>query len=434
MAGKFKTGGSKNRVDNQTMHRERAARSLHINIEGTGEHQLQTEPNITNSPIEQTLMDAHNVPNSSSAASCSERKRTRGKTIGLKWAKKRKEEKAKPAIEIPEDLRRVVGTNSQQFITETAQIIRQNAPLNVEKWSKMPPHIIDRMVKVVNEKFTLPKDLHVLGVIVRQLRSHFNSWRYDLHRFHYKKYKTDEQRRAHCPADIDPDHWNWLIDYWSNPQFKRISEANKANRSKQTMVARVGTKSIARNLIEMRKEVEKNMEEDNEAPEEPEYMRLWGKVRKKKDGTWVDTDAADKYIEMQTLHETQLREKGEDILTTREAYTIVLKHRSGYVRGMGPGPEPLERGGVRGQRLREQIREDIEAEMTVRIQAEVEARMAEKEAEVQARIAQREADAEARLTQREARLEHMESQMQAMMQHLAQMGMPIPMQSTSTEK
>lgn len=60
----------------------------------------------------------------------------------------------------------------------------------------------------------------MLGVIVRQLRSHFNSWRYDLHRFHYKKYKTDEQRRAHCPADIDPDHWNWLIDYWSNPQFK----------------------------------------------------------------------------------------------------------------------------------------------------------------------------------------------------------------------
>nr|CAD1817224.1 unnamed protein product [Ananas comosus var. bracteatus] len=144
-------------------------------------------------------MDAHNVPNSSSAASCYERKRTRGKTIGLKWAKKRKEEKAKPAIEIPEDLRRV-------------------------------------------------------------------------------KYKTDEQRRAHCPADIDPDHWNWLIDYWSNPKFKRISEANKANRSKQTMVARVGTKSIARNLIEMRKEVEKNMEENNEAPEEPEYVRLWGKL------------------------------------------------------------------------------------------------------------------------------------------------------------
>nr|CAD1817185.1 unnamed protein product [Ananas comosus var. bracteatus] len=65
---------------------------------GTGEHQLQTEHNIINSPIEQTSMDAHNIPNSSSAASCYERKRTRGKTIGLKWAKKRKEEKAKPAL------------------------------------------------------------------------------------------------------------------------------------------------------------------------------------------------------------------------------------------------------------------------------------------------------------------------------------------------
>lgn len=92
-------------------------------------------------------------------ASCYERKRTRGKTIGLKWAKKRKEEKAKPAIEIPEELRRVVGTNAQQFITETAQIIKQNAPLNVEKWSKMPPHIIDRMVKVVNvNKYLYPCD------------------------------------------------------------------------------------------------------------------------------------------------------------------------------------------------------------------------------------------------------------------------------------
>ncbi|OAY69159.1 hypothetical protein ACMD2_10074 [Ananas comosus] len=129
-----------------------------------------------------------------------------------------------------------------------------------------------------------------------------------------------------------PGHW--LEEKFTLPKdLHRISKANKANRSKQTM----------------RKEVEKNMEENNEAPEEPEYMRLWGKVRKKKDGTWVDTDAADKYVEMQTLHETQLREKGEDILTTREAYTIVLKHRSGYVRGMGPGLEPLERGGVRGQ-------------------------------------------------------------------------------------
>ncbi len=52
-------------------------------------------------------------------ASYYERKRTRGKTIRLKWVKKIKEEKEKFVIEIPEDLRRVVGTNAQQFITET---------------------------------------------------------------------------------------------------------------------------------------------------------------------------------------------------------------------------------------------------------------------------------------------------------------------------
>ncbi|XP_020109014.1 uncharacterized protein LOC109724568 isoform X1 [Ananas comosus] len=374
------------------------------------------------------------VPNSSSAASCFERKRTRGKTIGLKWVKKRKEEKTKPGVEMPKDLQRAVGTNAQQFITETAQIVRQHAPLNVEKWSKIPLHSIDRMVKTVHEKFTLPNQTYVLGVIIHQLRSHFNSWRYDLHRFHYKKYKTDEQRRAHCPSDIDPDQWNWLINYWSDPKFKKMSEVNKENRSKQTMLARVGTKSIARNLTEMRKDLEENEQENNEISEQPEYMRLWEKVRKKKDGTWVDTNAKEKYKEMENLHTTQMQEKGEDILTTREAYTIVLGHRSRYVRGMGPGPEPLENGGLRGQRLRAQIQAEIEVEMTARIQEEVEARMAQKESEVQARIEQREAEAEARLAQKEARLEQMEAQMRAVMQHLSKIGMPLSSQPTSASR
>nr|CAD1834721.1 unnamed protein product [Ananas comosus var. bracteatus] len=65
------------------------------------------------------------------------------------------------------------------------------------------------------------------------------------------KYKTDEQRRAHCPNDIDQEDWNWLINYWSDPKFKRVSEANKANRAKKTMIARVGTMSIARNIHNM---------------------------------------------------------------------------------------------------------------------------------------------------------------------------------------
>nr|CAD1833505.1 unnamed protein product [Ananas comosus var. bracteatus] len=108
--------------------------------------------------------------------------------------------------------------------------------------------------------------------------------------------------------------------------------------------------------------------------------------------------------------------------------------RSGYVRGMRPGPEPLENGGLRGQQLRAQIQAEIEVEMTARIQEEVEARMVQKESEVQARIEQREAEAEARLAQKEARLEQMEAQMRAVMQHLSEIGMPLSLQPTSANR
>nr|CAD1842566.1 unnamed protein product [Ananas comosus var. bracteatus] len=247
MAGKYKEGSNRTRLGSTMMRRVQEARLEIPSTEEIGEHRPRIEINRSNHQMEQT--NGLDVPNSSSAASCSERKRTRGKTI-------------------------------------------------------------------------------------------------------------DEQRRAHCPSDIDPDQWNWLINYWSDPKFKR-------------------------------KDLEENEQENNEISEQPEYMKLWEKVRKKKDGTWVDTNAKEKYKEMKNLHTTQMQEKGEDILTTREAYTIVLGHRSGSNSRGGRGTHGT------------------------------------KESEVQARIEQREAEAEARLAQKEARLEQMEAQMRAVMQHLSEIGMPL---------
>ncbi|XP_020092838.1 uncharacterized protein LOC109713250 [Ananas comosus] len=392
--------------------------------EEIGEHELPMELNVAQPREEHPSIDSHDGLNRSSAASCSNRKRTRGQTMGIKWAKKRKSEKVKPSLEIPKDLRRVVGDNAQQFITETSQIVKQHAPLNVEKWSKIPTYIIDKMIQLVNEKFNLPDELHTLGVIIQQLRDHFNAWRYRLYRFHYKKYKTDEQRRAHCPNDIDQEDWNWLINYWSDPKFKRVSEANKANRAKQTMIARVGTMSIARNIHKMREPIENlTPEQIQEIEQKPEYMRLWEKVRRKRDGSWVDKDAEDAYKRMEELHGDQLRQYGKDTLSTERAYTLVLGHRSSYIRGMGSGPIPFESGGTRGQRIRAQIRAEIEQEMAVRIQTEVEERMSQREREAETRIAEMQAQMRA----------EMQSQMRSMMEQLSQMGLTIPTQQASKE-
>ncbi|KAK8944053.1 hypothetical protein KSP40_PGU020563 [Platanthera guangdongensis] len=69
----------------------------------------------------------------------------------------------------------------------------------------------------------------------------------------------------------------------------------------------------------------------------------------------MDKAAEEVYNKLLELHEEQKRDKGEDKLTTEEAYTMVLGKRSGYIPGMGPGPKPLDRESTNGQRLRAQI-------------------------------------------------------------------------------
>ncbi|KAK8970165.1 hypothetical protein KSP40_PGU012672 [Platanthera guangdongensis] len=73
------------------------------------------------------------------------------------------------------------------------------------------------------------------------------------------------------------------------------------------------------------------------------------------------------YKTLLELHDTQMREKGEDKLTPEEAYTTVLRHHSGYIPGMAPGPKPLERKHTNVQKLREEIRAEFDVEMNIRI-------------------------------------------------------------------
>ncbi|KAK8933774.1 hypothetical protein KSP39_PZI015938 [Platanthera zijinensis] len=83
----------------------------------------------------------------------------------------------------------------------------------------------------------------------------------------------------------------------------------------------------------------------------PIYVRLWEKTKKGKQNQWMDKAAEEVYNNLLELHEEQKRDKGEDKLTTEEAYTMVLGKRSGYIPGMGPGPKPLDRESTNGQRL-----------------------------------------------------------------------------------
>ena len=63
----------------------------------------------------------------------------RGKTKCLYWKRKRDAHPAKVEIEIPPELKRIVGTNSTQFISEASYLMKQLMPLDVEKWDDIQP-------------------------------------------------------------------------------------------------------------------------------------------------------------------------------------------------------------------------------------------------------------------------------------------------------
>lgn len=78
-------------------------------------------------------------------------------------------------------------------------------------------------------------------------------------------------------------------------------------------------------MIEQRNPIENlTQEQIQERGAKPEYMRLWEKVRRKRDGNWVDKDAEDAYKRMEELHDDQLKQYGKDTLSTEQAYTLAL--------------------------------------------------------------------------------------------------------------
>jgi len=82
-------------------------------------------------------------------------------------------------------------------------------------------------------------------------------------------------------------------------------------------------------------------------------------VNRHKDGSW-DPEAAAKYEEFKHLHMSQVEKEGVDNLSLKEAYLLVMKEKSGYHRGLGPGPRPPRKGSRESQEIRVKLSAEIE--------------------------------------------------------------------------
>lgn len=113
---------------------------------------------------------------------------------------------------------------------------------------------------------------------------------------------------------------------------------------------------------------------NSEQQQEPLYVRLYEKTHRHATTGLMEPDAEANLKALKELHVKQVQEHGVDNLTPHEAFPMVLKECSGYIRGLGPGPKPPKKARAASNEVREEIEQlqqaAFERESTLRAEIE----------------------------------------------------------------
>ncbi|MQL88077.1 hypothetical protein Taro_020635 [Colocasia esculenta] len=160
----------------------------------------------------------------------------------------------------------------------------------------------------VKRKFDIPISLRDFGM--KDLDRKWRSWKYDLRTKFFTPYQKVQQHFACSDIRVVEEQWKNLVQIWSSEEFKKCSETNKQNKSKQTFFHYAGSKSFA--------------------------------------------DIYHEQDKIRDIKVTQQLSTSSSIASVGDAYEQVLgRDRTGRVRGIGKGPTPKSLWGSRSeQKLR----------------------------------------------------------------------------------
>ncbi|KAJ1404078.1 putative transposase, Ptta/En/Spm, plant [Sesbania bispinosa] len=170
-----------------------------------------------------------------------------------------------------------------------------NFPIMYETWKKVPKDYKDNVYKeTIKAKFDVNDQEHKKYILV----SLGKKWRDTQCRLFHKNYNSEifveENCRMH-PTEIDLDHWRLF----------EISDKNAANREKLLIPHTLGSKTLARKRDKL------------EVQYGQRYSRgdMYPITHKKKDGSFVNEDAREKY--------EQLHNEIQDTSSENEAFLKV---------------------------------------------------------------------------------------------------------------
>ncbi|KAJ9553513.1 hypothetical protein OSB04_017558 [Centaurea solstitialis] len=234
---------SRNNRNNAPPHE--SSSNMDILMENQGlEEGRQEDQEIDSMPIEMGVSDSQLEENIGSA-SCGT-SITRKESRFLSETRKRRSNKGRFLFEVDECAGRIIGEDSQRFITKGGCLVREYAKYDGTTWRNQSDLLKADIINKCMENSNYDPNCRVMvRAIHTQLGNQHKNRQFRLH-VHYQKFATKEDATRHPPNGIKDIDWVKLCDKFSSEEFQKISNKNKKNRSMNEVPPAVGTVSIAR--------------------------------------------------------------------------------------------------------------------------------------------------------------------------------------------
>ncbi|XP_069148898.1 uncharacterized protein [Solanum lycopersicum] len=276
------------------------------------------------------------------------KRKGRGKTTGLSSQKKRKKnDNGKLKVIIPPDRTVAVGPGAKDFITELSVKVLHNARHGVKNWKGVPDLAKNRIVAYTLDTFQLPDIQHNRDTILQTAKNLYR-YRRSRHHDHFKKFSTKEESLQNIPTDVNETEWNFLVDYFSSDEFKKMSERNKNNKAKQEVNHICGRKTFQAVSYEAR---------NTTTGKEPNFQKLWEITHMKPNGQWVTSASAEVNDKVKDVIAEKIQDidEGTDVdPIINAAFVQIMGEKSKYILGKGSGINSASR--ISRNEIQEQLR------------------------------------------------------------------------------
>ncbi|XP_026429332.1 uncharacterized protein LOC113325351 [Papaver somniferum] len=127
-------------------------------------------------------------------------------------------------IIIEEEDEKPTDENAQKLSSECGCIVRQFAPLQVQKWSKIPVNDRKALFPYLLNKFDIEISApHICKFLNHNMGRRYADYRHDLH-LQYRKSKSLAKAQAEFP-NLSEEDWNYLCtQLFNTPEFQSPDE------------------------------------------------------------------------------------------------------------------------------------------------------------------------------------------------------------------